>query len=208
MARMRLHSDAAYGSFSSASVLCVMVSGRMAVPFISAESFSHLGTDRNITTRDRQFEHGLSKILCFGAAFPLTEFSHLFTLRRQIRGERNSASGQFLYPGNAAPSFDAICRISSKTSRRRPSTPRRRRSQRCRRGVTQVRRRACGYGDALEGFFSFSVPVNIRRSNRVQQLPAENQATACSRFHSGVKYKGSLARGSPPARRQEWHIRK
>jgi hypothetical protein len=45
-----------------------------------------LGSGRNVTTRDRQLEHEGPNILCFGIGFPLTEFPHLFTLRRQIRG--------------------------------------------------------------------------------------------------------------------------
>jgi hypothetical protein len=86
MVRIMLHGDAARGTFYVAAGFCVKVCRRRAVKFSGAEQFSHLGTDWNTTTRDRQLGHEKPKILCFGADFPLTELSHLFTLRRQIRG--------------------------------------------------------------------------------------------------------------------------
>jgi hypothetical protein len=64
---------------------CVMVCRRTVRTRTGAGPFVHLGPGGNITTRDRQLGHALPKILCFGARFPLTDFSHLFTLRRQIR---------------------------------------------------------------------------------------------------------------------------
>jgi len=132
-----------------------MVFSRLALENSGAKWFSDLGPGSNTTTRDRQVEHTVRKILCFCSDFPLTEFSHLITLRRQIRGIAiRRPQGAPSLQGTAT-SFDVTCRVSSETSRRRPSTPRRRRSQRCRRGVTQILGRVSGFGDALEGVFSF-----------------------------------------------------
>ena len=64
---------------------CVMVCAWAAGKISGDRPHLYLGLGGNVTTRDRQLGHALSKILCFEAPFPLTDFSHLFTLRRQIR---------------------------------------------------------------------------------------------------------------------------
>jgi hypothetical protein len=80
------------GTFSDAQEIVLWFAGTWRTSFQGRIDFSRLGADSNTTTRDRRLEHEVRKILCFVAAFRLTEFSHLFTLRRQIRTDRNSTS--------------------------------------------------------------------------------------------------------------------
>ena len=81
-----LHGDGASGTFSGAIESFVIASWCAVVELSGGSGDSNLGPAGNITTRGRQLEHDERKILCLGARFPLTEFLHLFTLRRQIRG--------------------------------------------------------------------------------------------------------------------------
>ena len=80
-------------------------------------------------------------------------------------GDRDSASGRPIHPGSTATSSDATCRVKPR-HRGGSATPRRMRSQRCRRDIAQINRRSEELLGTQGELFSFS-DVSELLANRI-----------------------------------------
>jgi len=147
--------------YSAARIFVLWFPVRECRCFFRAQPFFCIAPKWNYTTTYRHFGHGATIFCAFTSIFRLTEISRLFTLQPQIRETViRRADGPFT-PGIPQRRLTQPAGLN-RDIEGGSSIPRRRRSQRCRRGIAQICRRSewlpgCARG-AVFVFRSFEIP--------------------------------------------------